>query len=517
MNFVQNRTTVLGFNDNWKPDLSNVTSTALDLKNDWNPRYIILGIAALILFFIWTKSAELQNPSRLPVIGRKWYELGYGKARRRFQTGAPRLVKDCLEKYGDAFYLYTDSKFHLILSYKYADAIRYDNRLSFMKAIQQKLNNGVHGFEPHAHMSSDKRFLRDMVKQVLTRSLASVIEPINSECDDALRRNWSDSDESQEFMLKETMWKILGQIISKTYFNDESVHRNPEWIRLSTEYIKESFVAAHELRSWPKPIWGLVANFHPRTKFVRRQLKQIRQLLKPFLLKLDEAKEGKESKTPIEWLHNAFQGQSPDIVSMIISLCMVSYDAGTEAVTHLISDLSGKDQLIHDLRAEILDVVGKEGFTKSSLQNLTLMDSVMKESQRLHPESYLLMQRQALEEVTLPDGIVIPKDTLLMISATHMMMDSSVWSDGDKFDGYRFFNLRQKSDKAAQASHYYVTTSPEQIAFGHGNQACAGRFFASYLIKIILCHILLKYDFSVKAPEEGRSRIARIQLLRIRG
>lgn len=43
------------------------------------------------------------------------------------------------------------------------------------------------------------------------------------------------------------------------------------------------------------------------------------------------------------------------------------------------------------------------------------------------------------------------------------------------------------------------------MGFGHGSQACAGRFFASYMLKIILSHVLMKYDFSVLVPEEGPS------------
>jgi len=40
----------------------------------------------------------------------------------------------------------------------------------------------------------------------------------------------------------------------------------------------------------------------------------------------------------------------------------------------------------------------------------------------------------------------------------------------------------------------FVSTSPNHLVFGHGQHACPGRFFASNEIKIILCHILLKYN-----------------------
>lgn len=90
-----------------------------------------------------------------------------------------------------------------------------------------------------------------------------------------------------------------------------------------------------------------------------------------------------------------------------------------------------------------------------------------------------------------------------MVSACHMM-DSSVWPNGDKYDGYRFANLRKKGDNTASTSHQLTTTSPDHLGFGYGKQACPGRHHAAMFGKIALCHILLKYDFDVITPEEGR-------------
>jgi len=204
-------------------------------------------------------------------------------------------------------------------------------------------------------------------------------------------------------MLKETMWKIVGQILSRIYFNDEEIYRNPEWIRLSADYIKMSTVAAHELRSWPKSVRKIVAKFNPNCKLIQDRLESLRELTKPLVTKLNSQKPAENPASPVEWLNKAFHDESPDLVSMIIAICFVSYDAGTEALTEILTDISGKDQLIKDLRSEIIEVIGKEGFSRTALQNLHLMDSVMKESQRLHPESYgksILSQRTAVPAAT---------------------------------------------------------------------------------------------------------------------
>lgn len=73
--------------------------------------------------------------------------------------------------------------------------------------------------------------------------------------------------------------------------------------------------------------------------------------------------------------------------------------------------------------------------------------------------------------------------------------DAQYYNDPKKFDGYRFLKMREKPGKENTAQ--FVSTSPNHLGFGYGQHACPGRFFASNEIKIIMCHILLKYDWKL--------------------
>lgn len=105
------------------------------------------------------------------------------------------------------------------------------------------------------------------------------------------------------------------------------------------------------------------------------------------------------------------------------------------------------------------------------------------------------MNRLAIEDIILPNGMRIPKGTRLLVSANHSW-DNSIYSDAEKFDGYRFLRLREDGSRTAQ----FATTSSSTLGFGHGHWACPARVFASDEIKIALSHIILKYDFKL-APE----------------
>lgn len=46
-----------------------------------------------------------------------------------------------------------------------------------------------------------------------------------------------------------------------------------------------------------------------------------------------------------------------------------------------------------------------------------------------------------------------------------------------------------------QSSAQLVSTGPDHLGFGYGSHACPGRFLAANEVKVILCHMLLKYEW----------------------
>lgn len=109
------------------------------------------------------------------------------------------------------------------------------------------------------------------------------------------------------------------------------------------------------------------------------------------------------------------------------------------------------------------------------------------------------MRRLALDHVKLSDGTVIPKNSQVCVTPRRMW-DGEIHKDPEKFDPYRFYNMRQEAENHTKAQ--LVVTTPDHLAFGHGKQACPGRFFAANEIKIVLIHLLLRYDWTIA---EGRT------------
>lgn len=113
------------------------------------------------------------------------------------------------------------------------------------------------------------------------------------------------------------------------------------------------------------------------------------------------------------------------------------------------------------------------------------------------------MNRTAIKRVTLPSGLVLEKGDRCMADLGSMV-DPEVYENPEVFDGYRY--LRMREDPKLESKAHLVSTSSIHLGFGHGKHACPGRFFASNEVKILLCHLLYKYDWDIDSAYEHKIR-----------
>ncbi|KAJ5793866.1 cytochrome P450 [Penicillium paradoxum] len=73
------------------------------------------------------------------------------------------------------------------------------------------------------------------------------------------------------------------------------------------------------------------------------------------------------------------------------------------------------------------------------------------------------------------------------------MLDLEIYYDADKFIGRRYYDLRQQPGNENKGQ--FVTPTQDHYGFGFGKHACPGRFFASNESKVIMIHLLMKYDW----------------------
>jgi len=101
-------------------------------------------------------------------------------------------------------------------------------------------------------------------------------------------------------------------------------------------------------------------------------------------------------------------------------------------------------------------------------------------------------QRVAMKPLELHDGTRIPRGTRIAFPSAAILMDEAVTPDPSVFDGFRSYRKRQLPGE--KYHHMWVQTNKENLAFGHGKQACPGRHFAAAEIKVVLSRIVSEYD-----------------------
>ena len=80
--------------------------------------------------------------------------------------------------------------------------------------------------------------------------------------------------------------------------------------------------------------------------------------------------------------------------------------------------------------------------------------------------------RLARKDVILDNGMLIPKGTILGAPAHPMHYDDAHFPNADVFDPFRFARMREAArDSESGARHQFASTSPEYLAFGHGQLA----------------------------------------------
>ncbi|KAJ4998527.1 Cytochrome P450 monooygenase 1 [Colletotrichum sp. SAR 10_66] len=475
-------------------------------------------LAAVLAYKIWTdhkfKLPPLINPP-------KSFDLSGAAVKKDFVQRSNELIQEGLKAFGgEPYSVISDTGRVIMLAPKHVDEIRNDPKLSFLKNTEHDFHAYLPGFEPFG-AGNAIQILIMVAKKQLTKFLAKITKPLSDETAFSFQTVLGDSTEWHEVGLGHSILNIVSRLSSRVFLGPE-ICRNEEWLNITVMYVVDSFIAAERLRIVPKPLRRIVHWFLPECQRVRSHVAQTRSIIQPVIdararEKRAAAQEGRPIPThddAIQWGEEESARSKYDPAIYQLAMAGAAIHTTTDLMTQLILNILPRPELLAALRSEMIDVLGKEGWAKTSLYNLKLMDSVMKETQRMKPIQSISMGRIADADVHLSDGTVIPKGMKVAVANTSRH-DPTIYESPLEFDGYRFLRMRQTPGKENQA--HFVTTSPDSLGFGHGQHACPGRFFAANEVKIAMCHLLLKYDLELVPGSDSSVQVHGFSLNSNRG
>jgi hypothetical protein len=193
-------------------------------------------------------------------------------------------------------------------------------------------------------------------------------------------------------VLKPSTLRIVSQLSSRVFLGEE-LCRNEDWLRVTMDYTEHAMKAGQNLRMWPKHLRPFVHWVLPSCRIIRAELAECRALVNPVLEKRRQEKAAQLRQGPkpneyldaMEWMEQAAKGRPYDPAISQVMMALAANFSGSDTLAQVIFDLCEQPQLVEDLREEIIKVMKENQWNKSTIYKLRLMDSVLKESQRLKP------------------------------------------------------------------------------------------------------------------------------------
>ncbi|EME39474.1 cytochrome P450-like protein [Dothistroma septosporum NZE10] len=477
---------------------------------------IYTAIVVLVVGLVVYVSASKHQPyPGIPIASlesRPWYKFWILR-KAEYTIHGSRLIEKGKQLTSGCFQVQAGAGYKIILPNRFAREIGNLNQLSFTEIGRRDFHIDLPGFEGVKEGFRADGLMFDVVRIKLTQNLALVTEIVVDETPLALQKLLGGIDEWQTVVIKDTILDVVAWVSTRVFAGKE-LARDENWRRVSKEYTMLLFRNAHALRRFPAFIRPVMNWLLPSCSLMRERLQQSRKLVGRQLENRLE-KRGKQSWDAegnlnkdidcFHWMIDLAKGRPLDFPGAQLQLGVVAINTTSEVLVRCILQMCDTPDIVPALREEMIQVLCKHGWANSSLSQMKLLDSFIKENQRFYSMWNTTMARVATENISLSDGTTIPAGAFVM-TMNDRLRDPDKYQDPDKFDAYRFLKLRSRPGE--ETNHQYATVTPDNLGFGYGDHACAGRFFASNVVKVVLCFLVLMYDFEY---EDGGARFPLIE------
>lgn len=185
--------------------------------------------------------------------------------------------------------------------------------------------------------------------------------------------------------------KVVARLSTLVLLGEERC-QDDSWVELLTEFIIKLRGAAAVLREWPWFLRRLANIFHPACRDARATRRKAADVVLGEIKrwrKNSKTKGSAEGELPtlLAWYERNMQhiGGEDAAVTVQLLLSFAAILTTTDLLCQVILDLAEHQELIQPLRNEITSVISSQGWKKTGLYQLALLDSVIKESQRVKP------------------------------------------------------------------------------------------------------------------------------------
>ena len=189
-------------------------------------------------------------------------------------------------------------------------------------------------------------------------------------------------------VLKSSLLDLVARLSSTIFLGDEDIATDPEWLAITKDYTVDSFLAARQVRMWPRFLQPTISRILPQSRKIQAQLARADQMITPVIERRRAEKLPVERHDSVEWMESIAKEKNIDYwpAAMQLNLALSAIHTTADLITTTMYELIQQPKAIEVLRKEIIEVVGEgNGLQHSHMYLLKYMDSALKEAQRLKP------------------------------------------------------------------------------------------------------------------------------------
>ncbi|KAF9049732.1 cytochrome P450 [Panaeolus papilionaceus] len=306
----------------------------------------------------------------------------------------------------------------------------------------------------------------------------------------------------------ETMTRLIARISNRVILGTEMC-RNKDFLRAVVRFA-ESVAAMAPFIQW-SPILLRPVTYYILSLLVGSKKEPLKYTV-PYITRFIEERKttSERANLVLEYVVAAAPPEEtvPGIAIRLLNINFASIHTSSLFLTQALFEialLSPKD--VDGIRTEVQDALESEGgWTRDAMAKFYKIDSALREVGRCYGLMHYGLPRLAMVATDLGDGTFIPPGHRVAIDMKAIHYNPETYPDPEKCDLFRFSKLREKEGVDPNDTKYgFSTIDSHYLPFGAGRHSCAGRNFASMELKIMIAHMLLKYDITLP-PGMGRAK-----------
>lgn len=188
------------------------------------------------------------------------------------------------------------------------------------------------------------------------------------------------------------MLDVIARVSSRVFLGSE-LCRDPEWLDVTKNFSQTQNTGLLNLRMYPKFLRPLVYWVDPVTKATRKRYLEGKAIVEGLLKRRAEERQeclARGEPAPvyndsIEWAEQEANGKPFDATDIQLFLSFAALHTSSDLITQTMLHLAQDPENFEALRQEMIGVLPVTGWKKTSLYQLKLLDSAIKEAQRMKP------------------------------------------------------------------------------------------------------------------------------------